>query len=796
MTRRGWAHLARLGRTPMLQLALGFLLLSAVSLSGVAAAEGARQLTVGVFEGGEVVGQVGIKAVIASMPGYTMCTVRRPDLAELGACDVVVIPDCHRFQFRRGEGRLWKEHLSAYVRECGGSLVLYHDSVGFRSPLGEKMLFPEIVADAPTKSDLSEIVIAEDDPLTRGYAAGSTVKHAYSDHVVMTPGPDGRVVARDAQGDAVVVCGRAGEGGIVANGTIMMQPDGAEVTEPSGFDRDLLVNSLAWLADSFALKLAAVAAAQSRLQQMEAQLRKPTDYRVWTANPWSSFAPRLSEGEAQPPERDAEVVEFGLARDAYEAAAIMIANPAPAETLTLRIQVSGFAHRGGETANVSAQCLTVREAVFTLTRAGTPVPDALPHLSEAATITVPPGEVRQLFLTFNSHAIAAGDYEATLSLKPLDDRPAKSLRLLAHVWDFALPERMPITVFTWDYAKWAQQQAAAAYLDDLVEHGVNAFHYSGLPTVTCDRDGNLAAEPDFSGCDATLAALKGKGQVLFETWCFRGADFPTPDGGTVPYLSPPWKKAFASWLERFVAYLESRELTYDDWIFYPFDEYIGPQFVDLAREIKRINPRVRVFSDRMGTLEEIKRIAPYVDVWCPVDGSYQQPENSAALDFMKATGKPVWFYFCGWEQRAWSPYERYRLMGWKAWRWGLQGATYWTLYGWVGDEWDDFDGDYGDAFSVYRGPDGPIPSRRWEAFRAGLQDYCYLWMLDNLVGGIEKAGARPEAVAFAREALAKAPDDVLASAADHSRANRWRERVAKLIVHLQEMPAASKDARR
>lgn len=794
MTRTGWAHAARLNAKRIPQLALVFSLLVAVSLSVVAGAEGARQVTVGVFEGGEVVGQVGIKAVIASMPQYTMRPVTRLDLAELGTCDIVVIPDCHRFQFRRGEGRLWKEHLSAYVRECGGSLVLYHDSVGFRSPLGEKMLFPEIVAGVPTKSDLSEVILVDDHPLTRGYAAGSTIKHAYSDHVVITPGPDARVIGRDAQGGAVVVCGRAGEGGIVATGTIIMRPDGAEVAEPSGFDRDLLVNSLAWLAGSFALKPAAVAAAQSRLQQMETELRKPIEYRVWAANPWSSFLPKSSDGGPTAPARDDEAAEFGLARDAYDAAAIMIANSATAETLTLRVQVSGFRPREGGTANVPASCLTVRETVFALTRSGTPVPDALPGLSEASTITVPPGEVRQLFLTFNSRAMTAGDYDATLNLKPLDDRPAKSLRLLAHVWEFALPERMPITVFNWDYAKWAQQPSAPAYLDDLVQHGVNAFHYSGLPTVTCDRDGNLAAKPDFTGLDATLAALKGKGQLLFETWCFRGADFPTPDGGTVPYLSPAWKKAFASWLERFVAYLESRGLTYDDWIFYPFDEYIGPEFVDLAREIKRINARVRVFSDRMGTLEGVKRIAPYVDVWCPVDGSYQQAENRAALDFMKATGKPVWFYFCGWEQRSWPPYDKYRLMGWKAWRWGLQGATYWNVYGWVGDEWDDADGEYGDAFSVYRGPNGPIPSRRWEAFRAGLQDYCYLWVLDGLVREAEKAGAKPEAVALAREALAEAADDVLANAADDSRADRWRERVARMIVRLHDMRAAGKNA--
>jgi hypothetical protein len=235
-----------------------------------------------------------------------------------------------------------------------------------------------------------------------------------------------------------------------------------------------------------------------------------------------------------------------------------------------------------------------------------------------------------------------------------------------------------------------------------------------------------------------------------------------------------------------VGYLRSRGFGYGDWIFYPYDEYLGPEFRELAREVKRIDPRVRIFSDWMGTVEELQAIAPYVDVWCPQPSMIKKPQNQAAFEFMKTGGKPTWIYFCGWEQRVFSPYARYRMQAWKTWRWGLQGATFWSVYCWIGDEWTDAGGEYGDVTTVYRGKSGPVPSRRWEAFRAGLQDYCYLWLLDAEVRRAEAAGTAP-AIAAAREVLSRAEQDVSARQEQHSRADYWRRQAARAILRLRQV---------
>jgi hypothetical protein len=511
------------------------------------------------------------------------------------------------------------------------------------------------------------------------------------------------------------------------------------------------------------------------------------DYRLWAADPWSSFARKPDAGCARISARDARTVSFGLGREGYDAAAIIIANLSPSDALQARVVMSDFVRRQGAKRVPASRCLKVHEAVFVPTRSGGEVPDALRPLEFGGMLTVAAREEGQLFLVFNSHGLDAGDYEARLTLQPQRGGPAKSVRLVAQVWDFALPARMPISVFTWDYGNWTRTRQPQLYLEELVEHGVNVFHCADIPPVQCDRDGNLAAEPDFTTMDKIVTALKGKGQLMIEaTGMFQiKKDFTTPDGATVPYLSPPWKKAFAAWLVRLASYLQSRGVDYDDWLFYPYDEWVGPEFRELAQETKRINPQVRIFSDKIATVAELRAIAPYVDVWCPELNMMQERQNRPGFEFMKASGKPVWFYFCGWDQRVFPPYELYRLMGWRAWRWGLQGATFWTVYCWLGDEWRNTESQYGDPSTVYRGMNGPVPSRRWEAFRAGLQDYCYLWLLDGEVRRAEATGA-DAAISAARKVLSHAGQDVSARQEQHSRADYWRREIARTILRLRQ----------
>ncbi len=487
-------------------------------------------------------------------------------------------------------------------------------------------------------------------------------------------------------------------------------------------------------------------------------------------DPWDNvIAPT-----AAPAAPNVNVIDVHAARNEYESVALSVYNDAD-DTVYLEASVSPG---DGE---LTREQIVLREAVHIRNRSGALVADALPRLGAGEVLTIPAGEQRQIWLEIHTGDLPAGYHAFTVRLTEVGGPQAARVRARLHVWDFSLPDEMPLAVFNWDYeVRGRKGEALERYLRAMVEHGVNVFHLTGGPGVRCTAEGELLEEPDFSEWDYLIAAEKSHARMfLFETWQFRGRSFETPEGEEIEYLSEPWKRAFESWLTRFVEYTKRQGLAYEDWAFYPFDEYIGPKFVALGQEIRRIDPKILIFTDRVSTVEEVSAAEPCADIWCPYDGHFTE-KHADALEIIMESGKPVWFYFCGRHQKAMPPLERYRLMGWKSFARGLEGCTYWNIFGARGSAWNDFDGQHPDAGSVYTAPgDEPVPSRRWEAFREGLEDYCYLAILQQRV---EDAPAGTN-TARARRLLGSAPEHVLDDPAT-SELQHWRRRIAAAIVDL------------
>ncbi|MEA3401333.1 MAG: DUF4091 domain-containing protein [Armatimonadota bacterium] len=478
-----------------------------------------------------------------------------------------------------------------------------------------------------------------------------------------------------------------------------------------------------------------------------------------------------------PPTASVERVDLRAARNEYECAALNVHNTGT-QAVYLRAHVQPVAGGlSGRPLQALGQ-IVLREAVHLRNIRGALVADALPPLRPGQAMTVPAGEVRQLWIEIYTGDLSPGVYDLSLRLTPVGGGTVEEVPLRLHVWDFELPKRMPVAVFNWDYGiRGRDEPMRSRYLRAMVEHGINVFHISGSPKVVCNAEGELLEEPDFSGWDDLIALERPHARMfLFENWQFRGRPFETSQGEEVEYLSEPWVRAFEAWLPKFVAYTKSRGLDYEDWAFYPFDEYIGPDFVALAREIKRIDPQVQIFTDKLTDAEQVRAAAPYTDIWCPYDGHFGET-YAEGLEIMRESGKPIWFYFCGRDQKAFPPMERYRLMGWKTWARDLQGCTYWNIFGGGGSLWDDFDSTHPDPGSVYTGRDGPVTSRRWEAFRQGLEDYCYLWLLDQRLQ--RAADDRPTA----QRILDAAADDVLEHP-DTATVEQWRRRIASAILQL------------
>ena len=74
-----------------------------------------------------------------------------------------------------------------------------------------------------------------------------------------------------------------------------------------------------------------------------------------------------------------------------------------------------------------------------------------------------------------------------------------------------------------------------------------------------------------------------------------------------------------------------------------------------------------------------------------------------------------------------------------------------------------------------------IPSKRWEAWREGIEDYTYLFMLRDL---IKRSEPSPQTIQ-ARKTLASAVQQVLSEPEDLTRAEEQRRKILKTMMALK-----------
>ncbi len=432
-------------------------------------------------------------------------------------------------------------------------------------------------------------------------------------------------------------------------------------------------------------------------KRIREQVNRPL---AWTRNPFLETKPRTMPSELKD-EIELQVETFVNER---ETAALLLFNPHAQKVLNLRVTLGALrlaptatndsADRTLETARVSlAEAVMIRSAVRGM------IADPIVPLDAAGRFLVPPGETRELWLTVDTFDARPGLYQGMLRLQPLDPRTnawTLHVPVSVRIWPVKLAKTSKLKVFNFDYARGARSDA---HLRNLLEHRVNVF---ALYVPTPDRKGHA----DFSILDDEIARVKSHGQIFFECWFFR---------------SEGWKPQHERWVKDLVAYMKSKGLGYDDWMLHIFDETLNDLFLDTAKHIKQVDPNLRLFSDRMGPPERLKQFAPYIDYWCPHYRDLPKP----GLRTMRASGHPIWTYDCGSGKAV--PPSHNRALPWCAWFYKLDGVCYWTYFSSFGDTWNDFDHGHPDWSKVYPGATGePLSSKRWDAWREGLEDLALL----------------------------------------------------------------------
>lgn len=204
--------------------------------------------------GGKVYGELPIYTTLLKAEGISPVFIAT--LENLFQYDCVIIPDCKKFgtkdqgTFLIVEKEVYKveQALRDYVMKEGKGVLCYHDSVGLnRFALG-RSVFPELCAGAKCLSS-PQITINAEHPVTQGHKKGEALEHMYYDHIQMTAGETGTVIVADKDAP-VVIAGELGKGRVVLNGTYIGGRNDNEpaAKEATGIDKDLLINSVYWLA--------------------------------------------------------------------------------------------------------------------------------------------------------------------------------------------------------------------------------------------------------------------------------------------------------------------------------------------------------------------------------------------------------------------------------------------------------------------------------------------------------------------------------------------------------------------
>ncbi len=262
------------------------------------------------------------------------------------------------------------------------------------------------------------------------------------------------------------------------------------------------------------------------------------------------------------------------------------------------------------------------------------------------------------------------------------------------------------------------------------------------------------------------------------------------------------------------------EKGWPDIYFFPVDEPFGradkeAEFYWLAPLVKQVPGALvevslngaEVLPPEADPLTDVRFYNGWsVDAWLPVH-TFEEIAADA-----RASGDRLGYYYNTRGVGGRPEFSRVTF-GLYAWNSPFPEQGVWTYRHFVGDPYDDTDGNTGDTAYAYPDPERnyapTLPTLRWEGVREGIDDLRYLYTLEQAVAEARGDPAKAEALAQAQALLDRLRAD-LNGYGPEARAiiayfepedyRRYRWDIAQAIAALQEatprvhLPAAFKDA--
>jgi hypothetical protein len=509
---------------------------------------------------------------------------------------------------------------------------------------------------------------------------------------------------------------------------------------------------------------------------------------------------------AVPPMGPPGQIEVHAMRGEFRAGAVNLVN---ATDGILNVQIRFVGLPGAPT----PKYVRVRHTEWTDTSQGIPVAAALPDAKregDGYSISVVPGLMRQVWLTFQVTDLDPGQYDGTL-IAQSRGHPVVEIPIRLQVWPFEFPKKTTLRLGGWSYTDGSARYGVtsdnrAAFLEHLQSHFVNA------PWATS----GVMRSYDFDQHDSTKIRLDTR---AFDNWI---EQWPRADVyhvflavadhsgainrsfGGAKIGSPEFERRVGTWISAWVRHLRSKGITPDRLRLLIHDEphegsNIGP-LLAWARAIRRAEPDVIIwedptYRDPQAAPAELFNVC---SVLCPNRPMWLTQGKPFARFYrdQQARGRVLQFYSCSGPAKLLDPYSYYRLQAWHCWHVGATGSFFWAFGDNSGaSSWNEYFAKAGPYTPLFLDARTVTAGKHMEAIRESVEDYEYFVMLTSAVERAKTAGRSNDAVRQAEDLLESASSEVVFApganrlrwhqSKDRMMADRVRIKLLKALVALQ-----------
>lgn len=519
----------------------------------------------------------------------------------------------------------------------------------------------------------------------------------------------------------------------------------------------------------------------ARLFQLQADLWKAAGLPAFSARAAVTWDPLKLIGL---PDRSEAALQVHTMHGEYRAAAVNLAN-AGDRVLEARVRVEGLP--GGPMPG----WLTLHEVPWTDTSQSEPVGAALPEARRrdgAWSVTVRPGLLQQLWLTFHVTDQPAGQYSGNL-LVEVDGLPAERIPITLRIWPLEFPRQTTLYLGGWSYTNGRScygvtPENKPALLRHLQSHLVNApWATSGaMMRFAFDPNDPSKLQIDTGEFDDWIAQWPQARRYCVFLSIERDGQQGQPSCVGAPLGSPEFNERVGRWIHAWVEHLATKGirpeqlqlLLHDE----PNEESHLEAFFAWARAIRAAEPKVRLWEDPTyrDPAQAPAELYTASDVLCPHRPMWLEHAAQFATVYgnQQKEGRTLEFYSCMGPARLLDPYSYYRLQAWHAWQVGGTASYFWAFGDNSGvSSWCEYLAAVGPFTPLFLDAHSVTAAKQMEAIRESVEDYEYFVLLRAAVARAQAAGRSGPELTAAETLLSTAVEEVLgAPGADQV---HWRE---------------------